>query len=301
MQSPGLRAPVLAIIFNRPEKVSMLMGALAHAAPSKLYIAADGPRAGIAEEAERCAAARAAAQAITWQCEVRTLFSDTNLGVDQAVERAISWFFGHEDAGIVLEDDCLPNVDFFRFSEEMLERYVRDERIMMVSGDNFQDGQRHGNGSYYFSRYASTWGWATWKRAWDRYDTTLATLPSFERDGTIDMMFPDYRERSYWLRYFRSLRSGRRTAWDAKWMYALWSHGGLAIVPNKNLVTNIGFGADATHTKSERNARISVEPLEWPLAHPRSIQPADEADRYLFRRNYFVPFHRRVLAKLGII
>ncbi len=288
--------PVLLIIFNRPDPVRKLIGSLSGIAPSRLYIAADGPRPGVLKDEGLCAEARAIALDISWPCEVRTLFSDTNLGVDPAVERAIKWFFESETEGIILEDDCIPHHDFFRFVAEMLEKFRENERVMIISGDNFQDGALHGDGSYYFSRYASTWGWATWKRAWDLYDSRLSSFPEFVRAGKIGRILGSRKERHFWRKYFRKLHAGIYHAWDAKWMFAIWDHDGVCIVPNKNLVSNVGTGPDATHTREER-ITLPVQPLAWPLVHPDAVKLSPDADSYLFKRNYFVPLHTRIAAR----
>jgi hypothetical protein len=291
LHSPAV--PVLLIIFNRPEKVRLLMEALEAVRPTRLFIAADGPRPNVPTDAARCAAARRAASAVSWPCEVHTNFSDTNRGVDPAVERGIDWFFAQVERGIIFEDDCIPHPDFFSFAEELLARYENDERVMMVSGSNFQDGRRHGGGSYYFSRYPSAWGWATWRRAWRRYDTTLSAWPSFIASRKMDGILPERSERRHWRRYFESLRSGRRSAWDAKWLFAIWNQNGLTITPNVNLVRNVGFGSDSTHTFAA-DSFLSVEAIgiEWPLVHPPDMAVAEAADRHSFEK-----LHRVTIAK----
>jgi hypothetical protein len=287
--------PLLLIVFNRPDAARAVIESLRGTRPSKLYIAADGPRAGVPGEAERCQDARAAAQAVDWPCDVRTLFSDVNRGVDPAVELAIDWFFEHEEAGIILEDDCIPHPDFFRFSSVLLDRYREESHVMMISGDNFQGGRCYGDGSYYFSRYPSIWGWATWRRAWKRYDRTLAGLPAFERRHAIESIIPSASEQRYWLRFFRSLRSGRRTAWDAKWVFSVWDADGVCVTPNVNLVQNIGFGENATHTTSGAGLwSIPAMPLLGDMAHPASRAIARGADERLFKAVYAVTLRKRI-------
>jgi hypothetical protein len=287
--------PLLLIVFNRPDTVRAVVDSLREVRPSKLYIAADGPRASVPGEAKRCQDARAAAQAVDWPCDIHTLFSDINRGVDPAVESAIDWFFEQEEAGIILEDDCIPHPDFFRFSSALLARYQEEDRVMMISGDNFQGRRRHGDGSYYFSRYPSIWGWATWKRAWKRYDRTLAGLPAFEQRRAIESITPSASEQRYWIRFFRSLRNGRRTAWDAKWTFSIWNADGICITPNVNLVQNIGFGENATHTTSGAGSwSIPAALLSGDMAHPASRAIARDADEHLFKAVYAVTLRKRV-------
>ncbi len=287
--------PILITIFNRPDKVRALMTALAEIRPTRLFVAADGPRAHVPTDAARCAEARAVATAVSWPCEVRTNFSDANLGVDPAMERAITWFFENVEEGIILEDDCVPHPDFFRFSAFLLARYRNDARVMMVSGNNFQNSRRRGEASYYFSRYPNTWGWATWRRAWKLYDTKLSALPAFIASGAAARIRPHGKEQRQWLSHFESLRNGTRTPWDAKWVFALWNNNGLSITPNVNLVQNIGFGADSTHTaKAERDMDQKASPIDNPLVHPNRIEADDAADAYLFKTIYEATLARRI-------
>ncbi len=293
--------PVLLIIFNRTEEVKALIGALEKVKPLRMYIAADGPRSTVPSDALTCAAAREVVQTVPWPCEVITHFSDVNQGVDPAVENAISWFFRHETEGIILEDDCIPHPDFFTFAGEMLSRYRNDERVMMISGDNFQNGVKRGNGSYYFSNYANTWGWATWRRTWNLYDTSLAALPEFIEQNTIATLLPPKEEQRYWIKYLRKLHAGVRTAWDAKLMFALWIHNGLTLVPNANLVTNIGFGANATHTAGDTSMSIGSRALLPPYRAPSKIEANDAADRYLFHTVFRITLRDKVRYILTIL
>src|SRR5512139_3287315 len=165
-----LKTPVAFIIFNRPDTAERVFAEIAKARPPKLLVVADGPRANRSGEAEKCAATRAIIDRVDWDCEVLTNFSDTNLGCKNRVSSGIDWVFEQVPEAIILEDDCLPHPTFFRFCEELLERYRDDERIGMISGDNFQLGQKRTDASYYFSRYNHIWGWASWRRAWRHYD-----------------------------------------------------------------------------------------------------------------------------------
>jgi hypothetical protein len=285
--------PVLAIIFNRPDKARALMSALEKVRPAKLYVSADGPRPHVPTDGALCAETRAIMTAPSWPCEVITHFSDINLGVDPAVESAITWFFGQVESGIILEDDCIPHPDFFRFSAELLARHRDDEQVMMLSGNNFQNGVRRGTASYYFSRYSNTWGWATWRRAWKLYDSSLSGLAEFEAKGNISTIRPRIEEQNHWLRYFRKLRSGARTPWDAKWLFALWNHNGVVAVPNTNLVENIGFGSDSTHTKqNDPSSRLVIksQPIDATITAPIGLTTDETADEYLFDTLFKVTF-----------
>ena len=188
---------------------------------------------------------------IDWPCEVKTLFREKNLGCKIAVSSAITWFFENVEQGIILEDDCLPNQSFFVFCEQMLELYKDDQRIMHISGDNFDFGQKRGNADYYFSKLNHIWGWATWKRAWKHYDLEMPTLEEFIENNYIKDIFNDKEIAKKWINNFKKAKNGKVNTWDYQWTYTIWSKNGLAIIPSKNLVKNIGFGYGATHTKTK--------------------------------------------------
>jgi hypothetical protein len=300
--SDGKTVPVLIIIFNRPDKVKALIDALSLVKPSRIFIAADGPRAHVPSDVTACAEARRVVMEIPWKCEIRTLFSDTNLGVDPAVEKSINWFFDTVDRGIILEDDCIPHPDFFRFADEMLTYYQNEESIMMVSGNNFQNKKMHDASDYYFSRYPNTWGWATWKRAWLHFDTSLTALPQFVEHKKIEKICPLKKEQRYWLRYFKSLYTHKRTAWDAKWIFAMWNAGGISITPNVNLVQNIGFGPDSTHTfASDKRLSIQTEPMIKITHPPRPFKTNEVADHFLFETLYAVTIGKRFYHLYNVI
>lgn len=290
--------PVLAIIFNRPDKTEALMAVLAKAKPPHLYVAADGPRPNVPADADLCAKARQIATAVSWPCEVKTLFSDQNLGVDPAVEKALDWFFNDVESGIVLEDDCIPSLEFFPFAENLLQAYKDDDRVMMISGNNFQDGMRRGEGSYYFSRYANTWGWASWRRAWQKYDSRMSGYDQFVQSNAIYAILPEQEQRDYWLKYFDQLRSGAYTAWDAKWMFSIWNADGTCLTPNVNLVANVGTGSDATHTmKESKLTNMPTGSMKGVFSHPKTRDIEEKADGYLFKKAYQRSFFSKLFGR----
>lgn len=253
----GLRIPVLLLVFNRPATTKAVFESIRSVRPSAYYVAADGPRFGRDGEKAKCAEAREIATNVDWDCDLKTLFRDHNLGAGPAVAQAISWFFDHEAHGIILEDDCVPNPTFYRFCEELLEYYQDNPTVMHISGNNFQYGRRRGAASYYFSRYTHSWGWATWRRAWKRYDF-----------GVI-------------------AEADRAHVWDGQWLLAVERAHGMAILPNVNLVTNIGFGADATHTTTmERYAMLPTHEMAFPLVHPRKLAIDRAADTLTYYANF---------------
>lgn len=278
-----LQAPVLFLVFNRPDTTACAFEAIRAARPGRLYVAADGPRPNREGEAARCDDVRRIATQVDWPCEVKTRFHDRNLGCRFGVSTAIDWFFEHEEEGIILEDDCLPSASFFPYCAELLERYRHDERVMCVSGDNFQSGRAVTPFSYYFSRYSDTWGWATWRRAWNLFDGEMTLWPAFRDGGGLKIWSAgDERFERYWTAIFESTSHGAPDAWDYQFLFACWAHHGLTCIPEKNLVSNIGFSTDATHTfdPASREANLPTLDISFPLRHPPFITRSVDADLY---------------------
>lgn len=277
-----MRAPVLLVIYKRPDLTARALEVIASAMPSRLLVAADGPRS--ASEAEACVRTRAVVDGFRGSCEVVTNYADVNLGCGVRVHTAISWALAAHEEIVVLEDDCLPNSSFFRFCDEMLETYRDDERIMHVSGDNFVGPELSGPYSYYFSRYTHASGWATWRRAWRHFDWSVARWPELKRAGLLKTLFDDPYERGYWTEVYDRLAEGDREIWDYQWNLAMWSQAGLAALPAVNLVKNDGWGPDATHTK---------DPMRWPetsdlgpIRHPPYVVRNHRADAHTFDCNF---------------
>lgn len=275
--------PVLFLVFNRPDTTTQVFNAIRKARPTRLYVAADGPRVNRTGEGELVQRVRMIALRVDWPCEVKTLFHDQNLGCKQAVSKAITWFFEHEKEGIILEDDCLPHPDFFKFCEIMLDYYRDDDRVAVVTGDNFQNGQQRGAEGYYFSKYNHCWGWATWRRAWRYYQGDLPFWHDWKNSDAWRTACPDIIERRYWERIFDLVQTGTIDTWDYPWMACVWKHGWLTATPNVNLVTNIGFGVKATHTcdSNAHQANLPVAALPE-IVHPRIVRQNKEADAYIF-------------------
>lgn len=278
-----MNTPVLFLIFNRIECTSRVFEAIRNAEPPRLYIAADGPRESSIEEAGIVSAVREIATNVSWSCEVKTLFREENLGCKKAVSSAIDWFFEHEQEGIILEDDCLPNQSFFWFCEELLSYYRHDERVWVITGDNFQNGIQRGDGSYYFSRFNHVWGWATWKRAWEKADMELSFWPKWKKSKDWKQILSDRSARRYWEKIFDKMHRGEIDTWDYPWTASVWYHGGLTATPNVNLVSNIGFGPDSTHTKSI-NSPVSNMPTGslGKIKHPKLVVLDSKADNYVY-------------------
>jgi hypothetical protein len=280
-------APVALILFNRPEPTAKVFAAIRHVRPANLIIIADGARANKSGEVEACAAARAVTENVDWPCRVVRHYADKNLGCRNRVASGLDLVFAEFDRAIILEDDCIPEPSFFRFCDELLERYRDDERVMAISGDNFLFGHQRIEHSYYFSRYPHVWGWATWRRAWQHYDLRMADWPQVRAQDWLQQIFPDRAALKFWQNAFQTVYDGRIDTWDYQWTYACWRRGGLTALPQVNLISNIGFGAGATHTRRRnRFCNMVVSPLMFPLSHPPEVVRDEHADAYTQRQNF---------------
>lgn len=296
-----LSIPVAFIIFNRPDTTERVFAEIAKAKPSKLLVVGDGPRVDRQGEAEKVAATRAIIKRVDWDCEVLTNFSAGNLGCKRRPSSGIDWVFEQVAEAIILEDDCLPDPSFFRFCQEMLERYRHDQRIGMISGDNFQFGRRRNADSYYFSKYIHIWGWATWRDRWvGSYDITMAKWPRIRDEGWLIDMVGNTREAAYWQKIFDRVHRGDIDAWDYQWLFANWMEGRMGIMPAVNMVSNIGFDNNATHTKGVSDlANLARESLRFPLTHPLGVFKNIQADQLSEIKCFRVPLMKRARNKLA--
>ena len=284
-----LKTPVAFFVFNRPDTTERVFEEIRKAKPPVLLVVADGPRSDRPDEAKRCEAVRAIIERVDWECEVLKNYSDVNLGCKQRVSSGLDWVFQNVEQAIILEDDCLPHPTFFRFCEELLEKYRDDERIMAISGDNFQFGRKRTEYSYYFSRYNHCWGWASWSRAWRHYDITMSLWPQIREGDWLKDMLCNPEAVKYWKKIFEITYKGRINSWAYRWTFACWIQGGLSILPNVNLASNIGFGEEATHTMSKsRLANMPVEVMTFPLQHPPYMIRDTLADEFT-QKNHFGP------------
>lgn len=269
------RSAVLFLVFNRPDVTEQVLAGIRAARPPRLYIAADGARADRPNEAAACDAVRSLVEnGVDWPCTVHTLFREHNLGCRQAVSTAIDWFFQHEEAGIILEDDCLPHPTFFTYCEDLLHHYRDDTRVMHINGSNIMRGWVHDSDySYYFSRHAAIWGWATWRRAWQHYNVATPLLPEIQRKNYLWRHFFNPLEARMMLRPLWATHTGQLDTWDYQWSFTLLVQSGLSIMPNVNLISNIGFGGEATHTFNSSHpwANLPAEPIPRPLCHPSFV------------------------------
>ncbi len=286
--SVAFSVPVLLVGYNRPEWVSRVVEALAAVRPRSIFVVVDGPKDSKPDDPQRCeAVARVVKEGVAWPCDLKLLVRKENLGCARSMSEAITWFFEQVDAGIILEDDTVPAPDFFRMCEDLLRLYRDDERVWCVTGTSFQDGPAHGQPSYYFSKYAECWGWASWRRAWRHYRHDLPDLDEMEQAAWWREVNPDPVEAIFWRRRFEAAASGLVDSWSFRWMCACFQHRGLTATPNVNLVTNIGFGREATHTKdaSDKSSNRPAGTL-GPLQHPTEVAPSVEADARTYTSRY---------------
>ena len=273
------------MIFNRPEPTKRVFAEIAKQRPKKLLVVADGPRKNHPNDAKNCEETRRILKEINWDCEVLTNLSDENLGCKKRVTSGISWVFTQVESAIILEDDVLPSESFFSFCAELLERYKNDSRVMMISGTQFHPSCIDNKYSYSFSRWPQIWGWATWRRAWQTYDADLTLWPDFKDEQQLKNAGLGFESRLYWDRIFEKMYQKKVDTWDHQWSFNMISNGGLAIQPNVNLITNIGFGETATHTKViNRYANMERSEIPFPLIHPKFVLPSARIDTVIRKR-----------------
>jgi hypothetical protein len=276
-----MKTAVALILFRRPELTARVFERIREGRPPKLFLIADGPRPGSAEDARLCGEARAVVERVDWPCEVVRDFADENLGLKRRIPSGLDGVFEEVEEAIILEDDCLPHPSFFPYCEELLARYRDDERVVHISGSQLLP-EPPTEWSYHFSRGPAVWGWATWRRAWRLFDVDLTdwhALTKAERKARLREMFEEEDEQRHWR--FVWDNSPEIDNWDAQWSYAALSRGLLAINPNRNLISNIGFGGKATNA-TEDPFGIAGRPLEgisFPLEHPPEVRRNVEADR----------------------
>lgn len=285
---------VLFMIFNRPDTTQRVFEAIREAKPPRLYIASDGPRANKEGESETVESTRKLVlDNIDWDCEVKTLLREENLGCGKAVSGAITWFFGQEQDGIILEDDCLPNPSFFGYCEELLDYYKGSKKVMHISGDQFIPDFDNG-ASYYFTKIQHCWGWASWADRWADYDFDLDEF----KEKDIKNFSDNKNVQKYWLDILNKMKRGEIDTWDYQWVFTIVLKNGLCINPAKNLISNIGFGENSTHTSDEDNPLANLPTYEIKdIVH---LQRKDIDKRnidYIYQNHFGINFLDKDLSK----
>ncbi len=299
-----ITAPVLFLVFNRPEHSRKAFERIRLVRPLQLFIAGDGPRRHVPSDHVNCRDVRLLADQVDWECDVRTLFQTENVGCENAVTAAITWFFDHIDSGIILEDDCVASASFFDFCEAMLKRYESDHRIGAITGNNFQQGKIRTQASYYFSKYPHCWGWATWKRSWALYNFEMGNGRHTSDADIVNRFAKASGELVYWSRLFQQVRRGLINTWDYRWVHSLWKHQLLTVTPELNLVRNIGFDKSGTHTLGQSDWELPIETsLPTPYMHPETVCQHVDADEFIANNVMNVPrsIRHRMRWELGVI
>jgi len=310
-QESKLSAPVALVMFNRPDLTIRVAQRILDASPSALYLIADGPRPTHPEDGGLCEQTRDAVLSLPWQCPVHTLFAESNLGLRARVSSGLDWLFSHVDEAIIMEDDCLADETFFPYATELLAKYAADSQVGVISGNNFLRGTRVSDDSYFFSSDVRIWGWATWARVWKDFSSEGLDY-SWQGDEAraVVKAIPSPGRRKALLR--DAERAHRINSWALPFVLHCAKRGYLSVVPEVNLVTNVGFGARSTHTKFESfTAEVGVEPMTFPLRHPSKVEAHSAAGSIEVRRarwqwvsfplRHPVEFARRVIRYLRVI
>ncbi len=283
--------PILLIGFNRPRFIEQVLLVLRQVQPSCLYVACDGPRPSHASDPERCLQVRQLCRPqpqglVDWECQIHYRWNEVNQGCRATVVNALDWLFDQENEAIILEDDIVPDPSFFPYCKELLERYREDARIGCVAANNHQRIPPADGSSYRFSIYSHGWGWATWKRAWACYDRDLSGWPAFRDAGWLEQL-GDAQFTRVWRQWLEQLAQGPNpSTWDVIWQFSCWQQGFLTVLPAVELVENIGFGPDATHTLDQRSPLGPRGSLPLPLVHPQVFLPDRVRDADTFQRLY---------------
>ena len=302
-----LTTPVALIIFNRPDKTKIVFEEIRKAKPAELFIIADGPRKNVDKDYHLCNKTREVVENIDWDCHVYKNYSEINLGTRVRPSSGLEWVFTKTDEAIILEDDCLPHPSFFEYCQTLLEHHKNNYNINMISGSNFISKYSNKNYSYYFSVFHHFWGWATWKRSWELFDLEMKSWPALKASKLLYQTIPDKKSAKYWETLFDDVYNGKiSTSWDYQWYYSSWKNKNLAIIPSVNLISNIGFGQGATHTKNPNHIRANVpfEEIRFPLVHPPEIKSDVRVDKIeaktIFRFTGIETIKRAIKKILGI-
>lgn len=276
---PKFKTPILFIIFNRPENTQKVFAQIKKIQPQFLYIHADGPRGNTPSDKELCKKTREIVNQIDWDCELKTLFREDNLGIKKGVSSAIDWFFENEEMGIIFEDDTVPSLSFFGFCDNLLHKYRHDERIMMISGNNFIPADKMPNYEYdyFFNYFSFIWGWATWRRAWILYKPEMQDWQEFKENKKLKYFFPNTK---WWIRksitnQWEASYKNIVQSWASSWGLSVLKNNGLVILPAKNLVTNIGSdGVHFSNSKISSSLFVRTHDIDTNnIKHPESVMP----------------------------
>lgn len=263
-----LETPVVLIIFNRPGLTKQIFEQIRAARPSKLFVISDAAREWRIGEKALVDECRDVINSVDWPCSVQIKIADQNLGCRRSVSEGLTWVFSQVERAIILEDDCLPSKDFFDFCDTLLSEFTNDFSVGSICGSNLDSIESAElEGSYYYSNFPSVWGWATWKRVWDLYEVDLSTIQTATIKNVVNKQNISSKSKVFWLSKLRSVRKSRIDTWDYQLVFTHWLHGLTSIISKENLISNLGFGEDATHTSdtSSVHSSIRISSLSFPL------------------------------------
>lgn len=293
---------VLFLTYRRYDTAEKVFESIRAAEPRRLYFAsnAPNPQNGLSEKID-VNRVRSLAEKIDWPCELFTLFREEHLTVIESIPSSIDWFFEHEDEGVILEDDCLPSNSFFIFCKTLLDFHRYDDHVRMISGNNFQGSKDfHGLSSYYYSRYFHIWGWATWKRAWVKYRENHDQIKNKQNLDNLKIPFKDIGVRFYWARILRLVERGKLRTWDHIWTFTCWIDGGISCIPDRNLVSNIGFGEGATFTfdKSDRSSALQSYEIVEGVSKNMDYRINEDADQFTSKYHYNISTYKEIIKRM---
>ncbi len=273
--------------FNRADSVKKVLDSVGAIKPTDLFISVDGPRIGNSDDEAKISAVQKVFESIDWPCNVRRNYRAQNMGSAPHIIDAINWFFSNVETGIILEDDCVPDQTFYSFVDSLLTKYADDSRIMAINGSCLVGNDETGS-SYRFSKYFLSWGWASWRRSWKLFENKVTDsanlIDSLAKDGDIHL---STKEITFWKKFMAGFESGKYPFWDGRWLYTIWKNHGVCITPNKNLILNVGFTADATHTFSKDKRIPTTTDQIKEILHPTSKTINDPKDLQLFEKFYY--------------
>ncbi|MEM9399521.1 MAG: glycosyltransferase family 2 protein [Verrucomicrobiota bacterium] len=295
-----MKVPVAFFIFKRPETTRKVLDAIRQVKPEKIFVIADGARQNQPGEAEKCVETRSVIETIDWDCEVFKDYSSVNLGCARRVSSGLDWVFGHVENAIILEDDCVPDLSFFEFCGDLLEKYKDDERVFSITGHNHLESWKSDMQSYHFSNYFDCWGWATWRRVWRKYDLDMALWSKSEVKEHIRNVISDDKQFLNRSKPLDATHRGEIDSWAYPFFFMCLLHEGLTITPATNLIKNIGFGENSTNTKNSKDGRanISLKQAIFPLRSPDEIEVDRDYDYYRYKRVWEKSFKDKVSRKI---
>lgn len=295
-KNENLDVPIVLITFNRPELVQEQIDIMRNVRPQEIYFVSDAPRPEIPEELAQVNETRALLKKIDWDCQIHPIFSEYNMGCDERVVSALNEVFCHVDRAIILEDDCIPCIDFFGYCQKLLERYSSNENVMYISGSKWVPDYQM-KCSYGFSYNTGTWGWATWRRAWVQWHWDRNEWDKEKKQWLKGIYSRKYRYS--WIHDMECYFDKKSIPWDYVWRFCVGSR--LSIFPSVNLISNKGFGENATHTVMEEYGYVgNTGELGDDIIHPAVVE-GDRQYPKAIEKQFHVPVWYRIKRKLGLL